>query len=199
MITRVASAQSALSSHCCRGCRGMAISREPFHGFDGTTHHEFKWHFGATPPKRNENGNSGWAEILSRSCDTEPDYKIIRVHACAFNPCCGVYRDSSYPQGPPMHVQPTDWRPSVSAAVAAGADGCAPPHPPPVPPPLVGGAALLPPSEPAHAAVAAAVGADAAAPLPPGDAVASPVPPPVPVPPAPPPPVPIHLGGRKQG
>ena len=92
----------------------------PFYGFDGTSHYEFKWYFGATQPKRNINGTFGRATIISRDCWTVPDLATIRVHVCASDPCYAVFPDSKYPQGPPMHVQPTTWRPPASVAGAPG-------------------------------------------------------------------------------
>ena len=140
----------------------------PFYGFDGTLHYEFQWYFGATQPKRNTNGTSGWATVISRSCGTVPDMPTIRVHLCAHNPCAAVFPDYTYPMGPPLHVQQTAWRPPAPLAGAPGpgaADvGEPPPPPPPAPPPPLDAAAPHPPEAPAHAAVAAAVAAVAAAP-----------------------------------
>ena len=134
-----------------------------FHGSDGIAHYEFEWDFSALQPKTNDNGTSGFARVISRS--SGGGGLIVgylgRVHRCASNPCRAVYPASKYGYvGPPLHIQPSDWKPP------AGADAEAAPKPPPAAPPEPPAAAapkepvspLTPPKE-----STAAVAAEAAA------------------------------------
>ena len=134
-----------------------------FHGSDGIAHYEFEWDFSALQPKTNDNGTSGFARVISRS--SGGGGLIVgylgRVHRCASNPCRAVYPESKYGYvGPPLHIQPSDWKPP------AGADAEAAPKPPPAAPPEPPAAAapkepvspLTPPKE-----STAAVAAEAAA------------------------------------
>ena len=164
-----------------------------FHGSDGIAHYEFEWDFSALQPKTNDNGTSGFARVISRS--SGGGGLIVgylgRVHRCAWNPCRAVYPRSKYGYvGPPLHIQPSDWKPP------AGADAEAAPKPPPAAPPEPPAAAppkepvspLTPPKE-STAAVAAEAAAVAAPSellwlLPPTPPEESPGPPALPGPPA---------------
>ena len=76
-----------------------------FQGSDDIAHYEFEWDRSAMQPTPNVNGTSGYARVISRSCGEGglPVGYLGRVHLCAKNPCCAVYRQSKYPAmvGPP--------------------------------------------------------------------------------------------------
>ena len=104
----------------------MGDDGDRFFGCDGDVHYEWKWEYGASKPKANENGISGWAKLISRSSGIQADEGTCRVHLCAHDPCKAVYPASKYGCiPPPMHLQPSDWRPPSfptlvdDAAVAA--------------------------------------------------------------------------------
>ena len=45
------------------------------------------------------------------------------AHRCAWNPCRAVYPRSKYgPIGPPLHIQPSDWKPPAGADAEAADD-----------------------------------------------------------------------------
>ena len=91
-----------------------------FWASDGTEDFEFEWTFDCSKPKANVNGTTGWAEMRCRSgggafCETVPR----RIHLCAFQPCRAVHAKSKYGLlGPPRHLRPYDWRPTLETAVA---------------------------------------------------------------------------------
>ena len=96
-----------------------------FHGSDGIAHYEFEWDFSALQPKTNDNGTSGFARVISRS--SGGGGLIVgylgRVHRCAWNPCRAVYPRSKYGYvGPPLHIQPSDWKPPAGADAEAADD-----------------------------------------------------------------------------
>ena len=134
-----------------------------FHGSDGIAHYEFEWDFSALQPKTNDNGTSGFARVISRS--SGGGGLIVgylgRVHRCAWNPCRAVYPRSKYGYvGPPLHIQPSDWKPPAGADAEAASKPppAAPPEPPAAAPPKEPVSPLTPPKE-----STAAVAAEAAA------------------------------------
>ena len=168
----------------------------PFYGESGSIHYEFQWDFHGQQPKANANGISGWARVINRSGGSEGlvTGSLQRVHRCAWKPCKAIYPANKYGLlGPPLHVQPSEWRPhDEPAAATATVDAVAAPGPcvpaqaseapelaPPVPPPV-------PPPEPAAAPPPAA----------PAETLHPAVPAEAPPPAAPPPPQPM---GRRQG
>ena len=100
-----------------------------FFGTDGKTHYEVRWNRSWGRVTKNANGSTGWADVLSRSCGG--GQTNIRVHRCANNPCTALWVDSKHGYGlpPPIHLQPSDWRPHAVhvslAAVAAEEAGSA--------------------------------------------------------------------------
>ena len=137
-----------------------------FHGSDGIAHYEFEWDFSALQPKTNDNGTSGFARVISRS--SGGGGLIVgylgRVHRCASNPCRAVYPPRKYGAiGPPLHIQPSDWKPPAGADAEAASKPppAAPPEPPAAAPPKEPVSPLTPPKE-STAAVAAEAAAVAA-------------------------------------
>ena len=94
-----------------------------FYGCNGTIHYEFEWLTVGYKPKTNPGGTSGFTKVVSRSCG-EGGVAVgteLRVHRCKFNPCVACYPANKYGcLGPPLHVQPSDWRPPEEPAEAAG-------------------------------------------------------------------------------
>ena len=144
-----------------------------FYGHNETIHYEFEWLFAGLRPTNNLMARLGSPKVISRSggAGGVAIGTGLRVHRCVFNPCNAVYPPSKYGlAGPPMHVQPSDWRPPAEAAVAA------PPAPPeqdalpPLPAP-----AAPPPDLPGEPTGQPLQPLSAAAPLPaaPGAAVAA--------------------------
>ena len=83
-----------------------------FYVFGGAIHYELEWDYSRESTKKNQNGTSGWAKIISRSSGSFDPDAVCRVHLCSFDPCRAVYRDPKYgPKGPPIHVRPSSWRP----------------------------------------------------------------------------------------
>ena len=137
-----------------------------FHGSDGKAHYEFEWDYSALRPRRNPNGTSGFARVISRSSGGGGLIvgDLGRVHRCAWNPCRAVYPRSKYGYvGPPLHIQPSDWKPPAGADAEAASKPppAAPPEPPAAAPPKEPVSPLTPPKE-STAAVAAEAAAVAA-------------------------------------
>ena len=148
-----------------------------FHGSDGIAHYEFEWDFSALQPNTNDNGTSGFARVISRS--SGGGGLIVgylgRVHRCAWNPCRAVYPRSKYGYvGPPLHIQPSDWKPPAGADAEAASKPppAAPPEPPAATPPKEPVSPLTPPKE-----STAAVAAEAAAVAVPSELLEPPTPP----------------------
>ena len=93
------------------GAHGMEAR---FYGCNGANHYEFEWDTTRARPTKNPNGTTGYAKVISRSGGAGglETGCALRVHRCAWNPCQVVWSDNKYgPVGPPMHLQPSDWRP----------------------------------------------------------------------------------------
>ena len=117
---------------------GLRMS-ERFYGCDGSTHYEFEWEATGLKPKANANGISGFARVTNRSRGVGglvTGY-LGRVHRCAWNPCRAVYPANKYGTlGPPLHAQPTEWRPQGAPPPPAPPDSPLveePPAPPDLP------------------------------------------------------------------
>ena len=98
-----------------------------FHATDGQNNYQLEWQNGPTKPAINKNGTSGWAKVVCRTythaSGPPVDGNIFRVHSCAKNPCQAVLAPSTYGlMGPPLHMQPTAWRPDVVKAAGVAED-----------------------------------------------------------------------------
>ena len=80
--------------------------------------YQFKWLPAKGRLTRNENGTTGWANIIHSTNPTIVCHGSYRVHLCKHNPCRAWHNDTKYGGiGPPMHLQevPPPGEPSAVA------------------------------------------------------------------------------------
>ena len=113
-----------------------ALMTARFYGVNGDTHYELEWDNDIQKPKKTAGGKSGWAKVVSRSIGgvgLAPG-TASRVHVCANNPCTAMWTISKYGAvGKPLHLQPTEWKPSVGHDAPPASDIADAPPPQPHP------------------------------------------------------------------